>query len=295
MTNSVNVLLVLNTKKNIKRESICDLSSRLEKFGCRIFIFPDAQELFFASCPDSRVGIIEKHCQLRDIDVAFVLGGDGSIIEAASKTCEFGIPIVGINFGHIGYLAELETGELDLIDRVIRGDYEIDERMMLDAKIIRDKNEIKLPIHALNDIVLSNGPIARILTFDILCGGFKLQTCRADGVIIATPTGSTAYSMSAGGPILDPKLDSICITPICSHALNSRPVILTGDSIIELSNIVSVKNSVYLTVDGREAEMLIPGDRIVISRSKLKTKLIRLKNNGFLGVLKNKLSESDNT
>ena len=164
---------------------------------------------------------------------------------------------------------------------------------MLDVKIIRRRETIKISSPVLNDAVLSNGPVASLLTFDVMCNGTKLRTYRADGVIVATPTGSTAYSMSAGGPILDPALDAFCLTPICPHALGVRPVILSGDSIIELCNINSRKNSVFLTPDGRGAMELFPEDKVIISKSGKKTKLIRLRKDGFLGILRNKLSEAE--
>ena len=160
---------------------------------------------------------------------------------------------------------------------------------MLDTVIEHEEGDQTILPPALNDIVLSNGPVARLLTFDVSCDGTVIEQCRADGMIIATPTGSTAYSMSAGGPILAPALDAVCLTPICPHSLNNRPVILPGDSVIGISGVCAAGNSVYVTVDGHRAERIFPNDRLTLSRSPSKVRLVRLKNDSFLGTLKSKL------
>ncbi|MBR6807563.1 MAG: NAD(+)/NADH kinase [Clostridia bacterium] len=226
------------------------------------------------------------------MDIAIVLGGDGSILNASTLVCSYNIPILGINFGTLGYMAELEASDIAKVKDVLAGKYQCEERMMLSAKIQRsDKSTVMMP-PALNDIVLSNGPIARLLNFNVSCNGVLIEKCRADGLVVATPTGSTAYSMSAGGPILAPVLNAFCLTPICPHSFGSRPVILNGDDTVTLSDIRVVKdNAVYLTVDGRLAEKVNDGDMITVSRSKLKTSLIRLKDNSFLSVLNSKLQD----
>lgn len=222
-------------------------------------------------------------------DMALILGGDGSIISAAAHLAPLGIPMLGINFGRVGYLAELESTDTELLSRILDGEYVIEERMMLDCRIVRrDGAHISMP-PALNDIVLSNGPVARLLTFDVFCDGVIIEQCRADGMIIATPTGSTAYSMSAGGPILSPVLDAFCLTPICPHSLNNRPVIVPGDSVIGISGVCAGGNSVYITVDGHRAERLDFGDTVTLSRSPSKARLVRLKNDSFLATLRAKL------
>ena len=144
---------------------------------------------------------------------------------------------------------------------------------------------------ALNDVVLSNGPVARLLSFDISCNGVLMQSCRADGIIAATPTGSTAYSMSAGGPILDPELACICLTPICPHALNSRPVIVQSSAEICFTRITPRNTSVYLTCDGREAVELTAGETVRITRCEWTTDLIRVRGDGFLTALRRKMSD----
>lgn len=293
MNNITNVLLIINFEKRIPQTFISELSGELNRHGCLISVFEnDLRKIEKMNIPVTFRSISCGNLP-DDIEIAIVLGGDGSIIGAASDICEFDIPILGINFGHVGYLAELEETDISLIASVLKHDFIIDERMMLEAEIIRRDGSIIASPPALNDIVLSNGPVARLLNFDLHCDGILVQKCRSDGLIVATPTGSTAYSMSAGGPILAPQLDAFCLTPICPHSLNNRPVIVPGESKIEISvaeNVTdNIDNSVFVSIDGHTAIKIGFGDRIKIERSSFRTKLIRLKNNSFLSVLNSKL------
>ena len=265
------ILLLINPKKKIPSSFTDELICFLEKRNCSVTVYPDNTDPVSA------------------YDLAVVLGGDGSIIEAASVVSSDGVPILGINFGRVGYLAELEATDLSLLEKVIAGDYVTEERIMMDAYVTHSDGSVTKLSPALNDIVLSNGPIARLLNFDVLCDGVVIKRCRADGIIIATPTGSTAYSMSAGGPILSPMLDAFCLTPICAHSLDSRPIVVPGNSTLSLSSITTSKNDVYVSVDGRSAEKLSDGDTVTVGRSCVTAKLIRLENNSFLSALNSKL------
>lgn len=289
MNSITNYVLIPNPTKNIDPKLLAELVTHLCERQCRIGAFSDNMS--------SLSYLRDKLYEIRGDDIpsscqaAIVLGGDGSIIDASGRLLESGIPIIGINFGRIGYLAEIEINELHLLDSLLEGNYTIDERMMLEAVVVSSDGAVRATSTVLNDIVLSNGPVARLLTFDIFCGDIKIQTCRADGMIAATPTGSTAYSLSAGGPVLEPSLDCLCLTPICPHTLNSRPVILRGDTEIRLTNIRNNGSSVYITADGRDVVELNEGDSVSVKRSVHTTKLIRIKDNGFLGILHSKLSE----
>ncbi len=289
MNKITNLVLIPNTTKNIEPQLITNFVIHLCDLQCRIGVFSENMESL--SYLGDRIYEIQNNDALAQCHAAIVLGGDGSIIDASNKLLDAEIPIIGINFGHVGYLAEIEINELNLLDALVEGKYSIDERMMLDAEVITRSGKVRASSTVLNDIVLSNGPVARLLTFDIYCGNVKIQTCRADGIIASTPTGSTAYSLSAGGPVLEPSLDCLCLTPICPHTLNSRPVIFRGDSEIRLSGIRSNGSSVYVTADGRDVLALNEGDTVSIKRSVHTTKLIRIKDNGFLGILHSKLSE----
>lgn len=289
MNKITNLVLIPNTTKNIEPQLITNFVDHLCNLKCRVGVF--SENMVSMSYLGNRIYEIRDNTILEQCHAAVVLGGDGSIIDASNKLLGADIPIIGINFGHIGYLAELEINEIELLDALTEGNYFIDERMMLDAEVYDRSGTMRAKSTVLNDIVLSNGPVARLLTFDIYCGNIKIQTCRADGIIAATPTGSTAYSLSAGGPVLEPSLDCICLTPICPHTLTSRPVIFRGDSVIRLSDIISNGSSVYVTADGRDVFALNEGDTVSIKCSEHTTKLIRIKDNGFLGVLHSKLSE----
>ncbi|MBQ3176207.1 MAG: NAD(+)/NADH kinase [Clostridia bacterium] len=279
------VLLLPNTTKKIPGEQIDMIIDRWEKNGCRLYTFAECADFLQNRIPVFHSIDEEKW------DAACVLGGDGSIIDAAHRLYGMDIPIVGINFGHLGYLTEMDAGEIHWIDRIVAGEYTLDRRMMLNIEILDEKEHIRRRSVALNDVVLTNGPVARLLTFDLHCSSIHMQTCRADGIIAATPTGSTAYSMSAGGPVLDPSLECICLTPICPHTMSSRPVIVRSSSEIRFTNIISRNTSVYLTSDGREAVELFPGESVRITRSASTTDLIRVRDDGFLMALRRKLSD----
>lgn len=279
------VLLVPNTTKTIPQEAIDRILDRWTKNGCRLFTLPECEKYLGGKVPVMSPDDNENR------DAACVLGGDGSIIDAAHRLYGMGIPLIGINFGHLGYLAELEESEIGWVDRIVAGEYSLDRRMMLDIEILDTAGHTRYRSVALNDAVLTNGPVARLLSFDLVCRGIRMQTCRADGIIVATPTGSTAYSMSAGGPILDPALDCICLTPICPHTMSSRPVIVQSSAEILLTEIHARSTSVYLTSDGREAVELSPGESVRITRSPYTTDLIRVRDDGFLMALHRKLAD----
>lgn len=280
-----NVLLVPNTTKTIPKEKIARIIDRWSDNGCRLYTLPECETYL-----GGRVPVIPPEAH-ESWDAACVLGGDGSIIDAAHRLYGMGIPLIGINFGHLGYLAELEESELGWVDRIVLGEYTLDRRMMLDIEIIDPSGHTRQRSVALNDVVLTNGPVARLLSFDLFCSDIFMQTCRADGIIVATPTGSTAYSMSAGGPILDPALDCICLTPICPHTMSSRPVIVRSSARVLLTEIHARSTSVYLTSDGREAVELTPGESVRITRSPYTTDLIRVRDDGFLMALHRKLTD----
>ena len=223
--------------------------------------------------------------------IAFVIGGDGSIIEAARQTVGRDIPLAGINYGHLGYMTAIEKNDPVQFQKLLQGTYEVEERAMLDIAVIRDGQRIPMPYPALNDLVISNGNITKMMSFDLYCNGIKTQTYRADGLILSTATGSTAYSLACGGPVVSPLLDCIIATPLAPHALTSRPVIFNNDTTIEIKNIHCRLNRIYALVDGRDTMELFGSDTVIIKDSPLKTKLIRMTGDDFLLTLYRKMSE----
>lgn len=222
-------------------------------------------------------------------DCAIVLGGDGSVIKVASACADAKIPVLGINLGRVGYLAEVEQDELFLLSRLCRGEYRVERRMMLSASVLRDDREIFTMPYALNEAVISNGAITHMVELAVTCDGQAVTQFHADGVIAATPTGSTAYSMSAGGPIIDPALDCFCLTPVCAHSLSARPMLLSADCTLEIQNICQREDNTYLTVDGAANFKLLFGDVVRIRRSAAETRMIRFHENSFFSVLNRKM------
>jgi len=282
------VVLLPNMTKRIDESLVQNLLCRMKQCGCTIRISEEAAEKF--SCFDGCVFCASDVELFRGADVIIVLGGDGSMIEAARRSVGLGIPIAGINFGRLGYLTEIEINELELVDFILSGGGTIEKRIMLDVSIQRAGQVIMAEIPALNDVVLTNGPVSKLLSFELHCNGELVEHCFADGMILSTPTGSTAYSLAAGGPVLDPCLDCICSTPICPQTMNNRPVIFGGNSVLEFRNMKCPGNAMYLSVDGREAIELFEDDVVRVAHSAYTTSLIRVKDGGFLKSLRLKLS-----
>lgn len=224
-----------------------------------------------------------------EADIVVVLGGDGSILDAARRVAAKATPILGINLGRIGYMAELDLDEIDLLDRIFTDDYTLDSRYMLNVEIIGKNGKVKKSTFALNDAVISNGSVSRIVDLELSENGTPITTYRADGIIVATPTGSTAYSMSAGGAIADPRIQCMCVTPICPHSLSARPMIFPDVATIEIKNICQRERLLYLTVDGRINFELYRNETVKVCKSELKTNLISMKNRSFYSKLREKM------
>lgn len=224
-----------------------------------------------------------------EIELAVVLGGDGTLLTAAKPLAAAGRPILGINLGHLGFLAEVEMGEVDeALDRLVRGEYRIEERMMLTATVRRPKRPEQEYL-ALNDVVLNRGTLARIVTLEAVAGDERIERFRGDGLIVSTPTGSTAYSLAAGGPILSPSVAAILLTPICPHTLYARSLVLPSEVELRL-RVLASSEEVMLTVDGQAGEGLRAGDEVSIVRAPVVTRLIRIKPPGFFRVVQTRLS-----
>lgn len=224
-------------------------------------------------------------------ELVIVLGGDGSMLRAARVASPLGVPLLGINLGRIGYMTELETSEIDRVVEAFSDQRRVDTRMMLSVEIYRG-GEKYASYNALNEAVVSNGVISRMVEITLSRSGSTVFRYHADGLIIATPTGSTAYSLSAGGPVVDPGLECFCVTPVSAHSLVARPMIFSADSELEIADFGQIRGELYLTVDGRENIKLVSGDRVIIRRSSLVTRFIRLGRHDFYDVLSNKMSEN---
>lgn len=225
--------------------------------------------------------------ELPGASMVVCFGGDGTILHMAKAATRQGIPILGVNIGTMGFMAELESTELDQLRRIASGDYSIDERMMLDVTVHRDRDIIFHDI-GLNDVVITKGAIARIVHLSVNCDGVQAMECGGDGVIVATPTGSTAYSLSAGGPIVEPEAKNIIITPICAHEVGSRCIVTSEKRVITVGLTKNARRNAFLSVDGGRALRMNLGDVATIKKSNLTTKLVRLKDRSFFDVVSTK-------
>ena len=214
-------------------------------------------------------------------DLAIVIGGDGSMLECTRLAAPAGVAVLGINMGRVGYMTELEMDELDLLDKVFSGEYTVDTRAMLSVVTKSDSGKVKFRAHALNEAVIANGAAARMVDIELYDGEELVTQYRADGLVVATPTGSTAYSLSAGGPIVDPKLSCLCVTPVCPHSLSARPLIFPDTAQLRIKNTCVREKVLHLTVDGRSTFDMYYGDSAYISRADITAKLLRVKNEGF--------------
>lgn len=228
-----------------------------------------------------------------DTDCILVIGGDGTLIQAARDLADVDIPMIGVNLGHLGYLAEIERDNIEeTISMIIDNNYKIESRIMLNGDVFRDGKKLYEDI-ALNDIVLGRAGTLRIIDFKVYVNDEYLNLYSADGMIISTPTGSTAYNLSAGGPILEPAANIMAITPICSHTLGSRSIVLSADSRIKIEicpNRHFDDNDTKVYFDGNSSYMLQAGDIINIRKSGLDTKIMKLNRMSFVEVLHKKMN-----
>ncbi len=229
--------------------------------------------------------------ELPGASMVICFGGDGTILHMAKAATRHGLPILGVNIGTMGFMAELESTELHMLAMLAEEKYSLDCRMMLDVSVYRDKDIIFHDI-GLNDVVITKGAVARIVHLQVKCDGIQAMECGGDGVIVATPTGSTAYSLSAGGPIVEPEAKSILITPICAHDVVSKCIVASDKRVITVELTQNARRNAFLSVDGGRALRLNIGDVATIRRSNLVTKLIRLKDRSFYDVVNMKFKNS---
>lgn len=222
--------------------------------------------------------------ELPSASVVICFGGDGTILHMAKAATRHGIPILGVNIGTMGFMAELESSELSLLARLADDDYTIDKRMMLDVTVHRDRDIIFHDI-CLNDAAITKGAVARIVHLQVNCDGTQAMECGGDGIIVSTPTGSTAYSLSAGGPIVEPDANSMLVTPICAHDVASRCMVVSEKREITVQLSKNARRNAFISVDGGKALRMNIGDVATIRKSPLVTKLVRLKNRSFYDVI----------
>lgn len=287
---SVKVILTPNPYRDRNFNTVRDAVKILHNSGIDTRIcLPFDVEKTFDLPRDLRFSRLDR--ELPDADMVICFGGDGTILHMAKSATRYGIPVLGVNIGTMGFMAELESTELSLLSRLASKEYTIDERMMLDVTVHRDRDIIFHDI-SLNDVVVTKGAIARIVHLYVKCDGVQAMECGGDGMIIATPTGSTAYSLSAGGPIVEPEASGILLTPICAHDVVSRCIVASDKRVITIGLSPNARRNAFLSVDGGRALKMNIGDVATIKRSNLVTKLVRLKERSFYDVVNMKFKNT---
>lgn len=254
----------------------------LTELGAAVMMSEEAKK----SCDCDYVEYGEFYSLMEEAEAVIAVGGDGTILHAAKHAVAYDRPVFGINAGRLGFLAGLEPDELNSLQRLVQGDYRTKTRMMLE--VVHQRGAECSSYLALNDVVLSKGAISRMVDLDIFCMDRFVSSYRADGVILSTPTGSTAYSLSAGGPIIDPDMNCITLTPISPHSLFDRTIVFSEHNRLMICPGQESETEIYLTVDGEQAVRVRQGDRVIVKKSQTTARLIDLTDKPFYEVLQDK-------
>lgn len=283
----------METKKigfvtNIEKDPTLQETKKIVDFvlkkGCEVYV----SENFSDVHPD--VIATSSSEMYKSVDFVVVIGGDGTILRVARSAAIFDTPILGINFGTLGYLADVEKiNAIDAIEKVLNGDFTIENRMMLEPYVERGcvSHEINL---ALNEVCITNSVCSRMIKLSVEVNGEYFDTFRADGIIVSTPTGSTAYNLSAGGPILSPHTELMTITHICPHTLYARPFVIDGNDVVRI-RVQSNYNNVQMSCDGQSTVQMKNDDVIIVKKSRYVTRIIKTTNMNFYDILRRKMVE----
>jgi NAD+ kinase len=274
--------LILKKQEDRVRSVVGEVVPWLQIRGIEVFI----DSASASQCPVDAT-FVQPEELVRHVDAVIVLGGDGTLLYAARLIGANGIPILGINLGSLGFLTEVKLDEMfSAIELLISGQYRWEERVLLNVEVVRDEN-VAAQYLALNDAVINKGALARIIELEICVNAQPVLFTRSDGLIVSTPTGSTAYSLAAGGPILYPTLDAFIIAPICPHTLTNRPLVIPDRDVVEVR--LHRGADVMLTVDGQVGMPLQPGDCLRIRRAQSTMKLVLPFGSSFFNLLREKL------
>ena len=281
-----NIILTPNPYRDKNFQTVRDAAEILKAAGANVKLcLPFEVDRSYELPRDLRFSRLDR--ELNNADGVICFGGDGTILHMAKTATRRNLPILGVNIGTMGFMAELESSELDKLAKLVTGDFTLDRRMMLDVTVQRDRDIIFHDI-CLNDVVITKGAVARIVHLSVQCDNVQAMECSGDGVIISTPTGSTAYNISAGGPIVEPEARNIIITPICSHDVGTRCIVTSDKRVITTHIVRNARRNAFLSVDGGKSLRLNMGDETIVKKSNLETKLIRLKDRSFFDVVNTK-------
>src|SRR2546421_158784 len=269
-------------------ETLCRLTTWLSERGIAFVGPPDIERERIEHKTGCSVEVVSEEELPRRVDLMLVLGGDGTMIATGRMLGDTQVPVIGVNYGGLGYLAEFPIEELfPALEGILAGQYKVQQRLMLSVELWR-REELVTRSRVLNDVVVNKSALARIVEIEAYLNEQFVNLFRADGLIVATPTGSTAYNLSAGGPIIFPSINAMAITPICPFTLSNRPIVVSDGSVIEC-RLITAKEEVALTLDGQVGVSLQAHDRVIIRKSKTAFNLVQPPNRNYFEVLRNKL------
>lgn len=280
------VLVWPNTGKQGMDAAVRQTANLIHQFGAEVILTVRAQKdgIDCTGCT-----VLSVSDAMIRADFCIVLGGDGTILAMAQDAAPYHVPIIGVNLGHVGFMSELEFPEIPMIERIFRGEYTIDSRMMLDVEVMR-RGWVVYHTMALNEVIIKTGSIFRISLLDILCDSEPVCSLHGDGVLVSTPTGSTAYSLAAGGPIIEPSAENISVVPICPHKLQGKSYLFSSHREICIKPRFFNDATIFVSSDGRRGFELQDGDAVYVRKANYDTQLIRVKGNSFYSLLNDKLS-----
>ncbi len=278
------ITLIPNLTRKESFEVTAGICERLRELGAEYYFFPENKKDF----DFTGAKFISPDEALSNCDAVIAVGGDGSIIHAAKLAILKHKPILGINAGRLAFMAGLESNELNLLSRLIEGDYTVDKRLLLKTSVIKD-GKVIFSDYCVNDCLVTNEEKQRMSAINVALDGKEFNSYLCDGILVSTPTGSTAYSLSAGGPVVDPELESILLTPLCPHSLFDRSLIFRPDAVL---TVTSAENSTLcISNDGSQPIVIEPGCRAEISRAEFTANFIRIKSDNFIDILYTKLAQ----
>jgi NAD+ kinase len=280
--------IVLKPHQTDALKTMCELTTWLAERGITPLGGPEIERDRIAQQTGCAVEEVEAEKLAASVDLILVLGGDGTMIAAARLMGDTEVPVLGVNYGGLGYLAEFRIEELyAALESILAGDYRLDRRVMLEVELLRGEEQVTRN-RVLNDVVINKSALARIIEIEAYLSQQFVNSFRADGLIVSTPTGSTAYNLSAGGPVIFPSMNAVVITPICPFTLSNRPIVVPDDDVIEL-RLKTEQEDVALTLDGQVGFPLKVEDRVVIRKSQTTFNLVQPMNRNYFDVLRDKL------
>ena len=272
---------------NIEKTDAAEVLARIIRFfsdkKVRLVLPMDAASFFH--CEAYGVENIEE----QPMDMAISIGGDGTLLGVCRRVYEKNVPVCGVNIGTFGFLVDIELTELESkLEKILQGKYYLEERMVISGFVQSGAGAERFLGHAINDVVVTKGGTARMLQLGLTVDGFRVMDYKADGLIVSTATGSTAYSLSAGGPLINPKIKALLLTPICPHTFNARPMVMDEDDEIKI-DIAALHRDIIVTFDGQESFHLLPGDAVIVRRAEVPAKIVKFDDKPYYQTIRTKL------